>query len=90
MDDAYRFYVPLIPLMSLLLFEIAFTFHADIEHIQPVWMAGCLLTIVFLVPLRFNDLGHAWAIDLNWGVLPYRIAARSHCIRALATGTRIS
>jgi len=76
MDDAYRFYVPLIPLMSLLFFEIALAFRDDIKRAQSVWLVGCLLSIVFLLPLRYSDLWHAWHVDLNWGVLPYRIAAR--------------
>jgi hypothetical protein len=76
MGDAYRFYVPLILLMSLLLFETINTFRADIKHIPSVWMVACLLSVAFLLPLRFIDLRHAWEVDINWGVFSYRIAGQ--------------
>lgn len=76
MDDAYRFYVPLIPVMSLLLFELTLAFRTDIKRNQSAWMAGCLVAIVLLIPLRFDDLWSAWQFDLNWGVFRYQVAAR--------------
>ena len=76
MDDAYRFYVPLIPLMSLILLEVVAAFRPNIKPNQSAWVSGCLVAIALLVPLRFSDLWNAWEVDLNWGMLPYRIAAQ--------------
>jgi hypothetical protein len=76
MDDAYRFYVPLLPLASLLFLETVDGLQAEVERSQPTWLVGILIALAFLLPMRFIDLRHAWEIDLNWGALPYRVAAR--------------
>lgn len=77
MDDAYRFHVPMVPLMSLLVLEGALACHRDIRRNWSAWMCSCLVAIVILVPLRFYDLWSAWEVDLNWGVLPTRIPAQN-------------
>ncbi|MGQ9874541.1 MAG: hypothetical protein ACUVSL_04700 [Chloroflexus sp.] len=74
MDDAYRFYVPVIPLMSLLLLEIICSIcrMAYVQSVLPT-IAFCLL---LMIPLRFSDLNYAWSTDFNWGIFPYRISGR--------------
>lgn len=76
MDDAYRFYVPLIPLMGILFIEFTFLVRDHIIRHSSIWMIGCALSLSILTPLRFIDLWHAWRTDLNWGVFSYQIAAR--------------
>lgn len=75
MDDAYRFYVPLVPLASLLLIELGATLRPAVRDIR-VAVTASVVAVAFLIPLRAHDLWHAWRIDLNWGMLHYRIPGR--------------
>ncbi|HSL84686.1 MAG TPA: hypothetical protein VLF66_18070, partial [Thermoanaerobaculia bacterium] len=75
MDDAYRFYVPLVPLVSLLLIEAGSLLQPRLKRFRTAAISAGAVAVTFLLPIRVHDLWHAWKIDMNWGVLPYQIPA---------------
>jgi len=81
MDDAYRLWTPAVPLVSLLAAELSYLILRQSSglHTQTgirVLVSVTVTALVILLPIRMLDLGSAWAVDLNWGALSYRISAR--------------
>lgn len=76
MDDAYRLYVPLVPIAALVLVEAAAASRGALDRRAGRWVAGIVVGLAVVVPLRFVDLARAWRTDLNWGSVDYQVAAR--------------
>ncbi len=71
MDDAYRYYVPLIILMAILFFfSINFTSYKLSNGVM-------ISLIVLLVIIRITDLKTAWEKDINWDALNYKVSGKS-------------
>ena len=60
--------------------EIAYAFGGEIKRVRSIWMAGCIVSTAFLIPLRAFDCWYAYEEDLNRGTFSYRIAAKDVAI----------
>jgi arabinofuranosyltransferase len=80
MDDAYRFWVPVVPLLSVLFVELWHSVSGQVFSQEPqagrIAVTVVLTTIAVLLPIRALDLRSGWAVDMNWGALDYRLSAR--------------
>ncbi len=82
MDDAFRYYVPLIPLLTILMVE---SFPRGALHDGNLFRPPIMAFLCVLVAVRLFDPGYMWYRDMNLGLFRY-CAGGKVCADGLRSG----
>jgi len=71
MDDAYRYYVPLIVMGGIVFLYFIKNTGYRVNNIT------IIIILITLVSFRINDLHTAWKKDINWNALSYHVSGEA-------------